>query len=139
LTPPRADLLAPASPSGHPPLPSHVMPQHSRLPRLEDRPARSCRMTMRARLAAAFRSRRFLLCVFVGVAALASWVPRGTGPIDLRWDGGAYYILGTSLAEGDRYRLRSEPGGLPSSLHPPLVPALVALHQLALQTTDPVV
>ena len=96
-------------------------------------------MTMRARLAAAFRSRRFLLCVFVGVAALASWVPRGTGPIDLRWDGGAYYILGTSLAEGDGYRMRSEPGALASSLHPPLVPAFVALHELALQTTDPVV
>ena len=61
------------------------------------------------------------------------------GPIDLRWDGGAYYILGTSLAEGDGYRIRSEPGGLPSSLHPPLVPAFVALHELALQTTDPVV
>ena len=96
-------------------------------------------MTVQARLAAAFRCRRFLFCLLVGVAALASWAPRGGGPIDLRWDGGAYYILGTSLAEGDGYRMRSEPGGLPSSLHPPLVPAFVALHQLALQTTDPVV
>ena len=96
-------------------------------------------MTVQARLAAAFRCRRFLFCLLVGVAALASWAPRGGGPIDLRWDGGAYYILGTSLAEGDGYRMRSEPGGLPSSLHPPLVPAFVALHELALQTTDPVV
>ena len=108
-----------------------------------DRPgleaAGPCGMTVRARLAAAFRSRRFVFCLVVGVAALASWVPRAGGPIDLRWDGGAYYILGTSLAEGDGYRMRSEPGGLPSSLHPPLVPAFVALHELALQTTDPVV
>jgi hypothetical protein len=96
-------------------------------------------MTLQARLAAAFRCRRFLFCLLVGVAAVASWVPRAGGPIDLRWDGGAYYILGTSLAEGDGYRMRSEPGGLPSSLHPPLVPAFVALHELALQTTDPVV
>ena len=96
-------------------------------------------MTVQARLAAAIRCRRFLFCLLVGVAALASWAPRGGGPIDLRWDGGAYYILGTSLAEGDGYRIRSEPGGLPSSLHPPLVPAFVALHELALQTTDPVV
>ena len=83
--------------------------------------------------------RRGLMCLLVGVAALASWWPRGGGPIDLRWDGGAYYILGTSLARGDGYRLRSEPGDLPSSLHPPLVPAIVALHQFALQTADPVV
>ena len=96
-------------------------------------------MTLQARIAAAFRCRRFLFCLLVGIAALASWVPRGGGPIDLRWDGGAYYILGTSLAEGDGYRIRSEPGGLPSSLHPPLVPAFVSLHELALQTTDPIV
>ena len=94
-------------------------------------------MTVQARLAAAFRCRRILFCLLVGVAALASWAPRGGGPIDLRWDGGAYYFLGTSLADG--YRMRSEPGGLSSSLHPPLVPAFVALHELALQTADPVV
>lgn len=96
-------------------------------------------MTVQARLAAAIRCRRFHFCLLIGVAALASWAPRGEGPIDLRWDGGAYYLLGTSLAEGDGYRLRSEPGGLSSSLHPPLVPVFVALHELALQTTDPVV
>src|SRR3982751_5920334 len=82
------------------------------------RPAGLCPMTVRARLAAAFRCRRVLFCLLVGLAALTSWVPRGGGPIDLRWDGGAYYILGTSLVEGDGYRMRSEPGGLPSSLHP---------------------
>jgi hypothetical protein len=96
-------------------------------------------MTLRVRLAAAFGCRRFLLCLFVGVAALASWAPRGAGPIDLRWDGGAYYLLGTSLAQGHGYRLLSEPGSLTSSLHAPLMPAFVAVHELVLQTTDPFV
>jgi hypothetical protein len=86
-----------------------------------------------------FRPRRILVCLLIGIAALASWWPRWGGPIDLRWDGGAYYILGTSLTLGEGYRMLSEPGGLPSSLHPPFVPALVAAHQLLLQTTDPVV
>ena len=95
-------------------------------------------MTLQSCLAAAFRRRRLLICLLVGIATIVSWVPRGGGPVDLRWDGGAYYILGTSLSEGDGYRMRSEPGSLPSSLHPPLVPAFVALHELALQTTNPV-
>ena len=83
--------------------------------------------------------RRGLMCLLIGAAALASWWPRWGGPIDLRWDGGAYYILGTSLASGEGYRILSEPGGLSSSLHPPLVPAFVAAHELLLRTTDPVV
>ena len=36
------------------------------------------------------------------VLAIVLWLPRLTGPIDLRWDGGVYYILGTSLAEGQK-------------------------------------
>ena len=28
------------------------------------------------------------------------WLPRLTGPIDLRWDAGVYYVLGTSLGHG---------------------------------------
>jgi len=83
--------------------------------------------------------RRFLMCLLIGAAALASWWPRSHGPIDLRWDAGAYYVLGTSLVRGDGYRILSEPGNLPSSLHPPLMPALVAAHELLLRTTDPVV
>ncbi len=31
--------------------------------------------------------------------AVTFWLPRFRGPIDLRWDAGVYYILGTSLAE----------------------------------------
>jgi len=81
---------------------------------------------------------RGLMCLLMGAAALVSWWPRWGGPIDLRWDGGAYYILGTSLALGEGYRILSEPGALSSSLHPPLMPALVAVHELLLRTTDPI-
>ena len=35
--------------------------------------------------------------VVVAIALLV-WVPRLSGPIDLRWDGGVYYLLSTSLA-----------------------------------------
>jgi hypothetical protein len=42
--------------------------------------------------------------------ALLVWVPRLTGPIDLRWDAGVYYVLGSSLATGHGYRILSEPG-----------------------------
>ncbi len=49
--------------------------------------------------------RSWLSCVTV-----ALWLPRQAGPIDLRWDGGVYYLLGTSLAEGRGYRLLNEPG-----------------------------
>ena len=69
-------------------------------------------------------------CLVVALVAAATWWPRIDGPIDLRFDAGAYYILGTSLARGEGYRMLSEPGEIPSSLHPPLVPALVAAHQL---------
>ena len=54
----------------------------------------------------------FVACVVVVLVSLATWWARLDGPIDLRWDGGAYYILGTSLADGHGYRLLSEPGGI---------------------------
>jgi hypothetical protein len=70
---------------------------------------------------------------------IASWLPRFRGPIDLRWDAGVYYTLGTALAEGKGYRLLNEPGEIHSTQYPPLLPALVAAHQLALRTSDPTV
>src|SRR5215813_8612125 len=73
--------------------------------------------------------------IFAGLALL-SWLPRLKGPIDLRWDGGAYYVLGTSLAQGKGYRLLNEPGDIQTTLHPPMLPAIVALHQLVLRTSD---
>lgn len=67
---------------------------------------------------------------------LAVWVPRLQGPIDLRWDGSVYYILGTSLAGGKGYRLLNEPGAIQAIQYPPLLPLLVAAHQRLLGTSD---
>ena len=67
------------------------------------------------------------------------WVPRLRGPIDLRWDGSVYYILGTSLADGKGYKLLNEPGDIDATQYPPLLPAIIAAHQLALGTSDFVV
>jgi hypothetical protein len=76
-----------------------------------------------------------LLCIL----AATTWLPRASGPIDLRWDGGTYYLLGTSLTQGQGYRLLNEPGNPTSTLYPPLLPMFVAAHQLLLDTTDPLV
>jgi hypothetical protein len=67
------------------------------------------------------------------------WAPRLSGPIDLRWDGGVYYILGTSLATGHGYRILSEPGSPEALQYPPLLPAIIALCQHILGSTDPAV
>ncbi len=76
------------------------------------------------------------LLVVIAVAAL-TWLPRSKGPIDLRWDGSVHYILGTSLAQGKGYRLLNEPGEIAAVQYPPLLPAIVAAHQLVLGTSDP--
>lgn len=76
-----------------------------------------------------------LLCVIT----LLTWIPRRRGPIDTRWDAGVYYVLGTSLAEGKGYRLLNEPGQIQAIQYPPLLPAIVAVHQWILRTSDPVV
>jgi len=70
---------------------------------------------------------------------IVTWLPRLEGPIDLRWDGGAYYVLGTSLAEGKGYKLLNEPGEIDAVQYPPLLPAIIAGHQLMLGTNDPTV
>lgn len=57
------------------------------------------------------------------------WLPRFSGPIDLRYDAGVYYVLGTSLAEGKGYRLLNEPGEIEAIQYPPLLPLLVAAHE----------
>lgn len=75
----------------------------------------------------------------LGMLVLALWLPRFQGPIDLRWDGGVYYVLGTSLAEGKGYRLLNEPGEIQANQYPPLFPLIIAAHQLALGTSDPLV
>jgi len=75
--------------------------------------------------------------ILVIAAAILLWVPRRAGPIDLRFDGSVYYILGTSLAEGKGYRLLNEPGEIAAVQYPPLLPAIVAAHELILGSTDP--
>jgi hypothetical protein len=74
--------------------------------------------------------------LFLCVLTFLSWVARLSGPIDLRWDGAVYYILGTSLAEGKGYRLLNEPGEIEAVQYPPLLPAIIAGHQWLLGTTD---
>jgi hypothetical protein len=75
------------------------------------------------------------LVLLVGLVSV-NWLPRLRGPIDLRWDGGIYYILGTSLAQGHGYRLLNEPGDILETQYPPMLPAVVAAHQLVLGTSD---
>ena len=75
----------------------------------------------------------------LGLLIVALWVPRVDGPIDMRWDGGVYYVLGTSLAEGKEYRLLNEPGEIEAIQYPPLLPLIVAAHQRVLGTSDPLV
>lgn len=77
------------------------------------------------------------MIVFAFAALL--WSFRVSGPIDLRFDAGVYYVLGTSLAEGKGYRLGNEPGAPLAIQYPPALPVFVALHQRALGTSDPVV
>ena len=77
------------------------------------------------------------LAILVSMVILC-WLPRLNGPIDLRWDSGVYYVLGTSMAEGNGYRLLNEPGKIQATQYPPLFPAIVAVHQWILGTNDPI-
>ena len=72
-----------------------------------------------------------VLLIAVGLCAT-----RLSGPIDFRYDGAVYYVLGTSLAQGEGYRIISEPGAPEGVQYPPALPALIALHQLILGTND---
>jgi hypothetical protein len=84
--------------------------------------------------------RKDLLCsLALCLLAIANWTGRLAGPIDLRWDAGVYYTLGTSIYEGKGYRLLNEPGEIRAIQYPPLLPAIVALHQTITGTTDPFV
>lgn len=76
------------------------------------------------------------IAVLLSLAVL-SWLPHWRGPIDLRWDAGAYYVLGTSLAEGRGYRLLNEPGDIQAMQYPPLTSVLIAMHQRLAGTSDP--
>lgn len=78
-----------------------------------------------------------LAAILVMAVSILLWIPRHAGPLDLRFDGSVYYILGTSLAEGKGYRLLNEPGEIAAVQYPPLLPAIVAAHELVLGSSDP--
>ena len=80
-------------------------------------------------------TRHWAEAVLVAVALLL-WVPRLSGPINLRWDASTYYVLGTALAEGKGYRLLNEPGDIEAVQYPPLLPLIVAAHQRMMGTSD---
>jgi len=75
----------------------------------------------------------------LSIVIIGLWIPRWAGPLDLRWDGAVYYVLGTSIAEGKGYRLLHEPGEIEAIQYPPLLPLLSAAPQMVLGTSDPVV
>src|SRR5690606_33016876 len=94
----------------------------------------------RAERPAPGRSRNDALAVAsLVVLTLLLWLPRIQGPIDLRYDAGTYYVLGTSLAQGTGYRMLNEPGAIEAVQYPPLLPLFVAAHQWALGTSDPAI
>src|SRR5262249_52949895 len=68
--------------------------------------------------------------------AVLLWLPRLRGPIDLRYDAGVYYVLGTSLATGSGYRLLNEPGAIAAIQYPPLLPLFAAAHQWLAGSAD---
>lgn len=74
----------------------------------------------------------------LALVGAALWAPRLRGPLDLRYDAGVYYVLGTALAEGKGYRLLNEPGAIEAVQYPPLLPAMAAAYQRMLGTADPV-
>lgn len=85
-----------------------------------------------------FKSDARVYLLLLGLVAAISF-PRLQGPIDLRWDGGVYYVLGTSMAEGRGYRLLNEPGEIQANQYPPLLPLIVAVYQKVIGTSDPFV
>ena len=77
-----------------------------------------------------------LCAIALCVLTLVSWIPRWNGPLDVRWDGGTYFILGTSLAEGKGYRILNEPWRDPCEPYSSLLPAIVAVHEKVLSSKD---
>ena len=77
--------------------------------------------------------------IIVVAVAVILWIPRLSGPIDLRWDGSVYYVLGTSLSTGAGYRIISEPGCPEALQYPPLLPGIIAMYQRVFHSTDPAI
>src|SRR5262249_43662014 len=75
----------------------------------------------------------------LALLAVLLWLPRLRGPLDLRYDAGVYYVLGTSLAEGKGLRLLNEPGAIQAIQYPPLLPLFAAVHQCIAASSDPAI
>jgi hypothetical protein len=80
-----------------------------------------------------------LFAIALIALSVLSWYPRRHGALDMRWDASVYYVLGTSLAQGNGYRLLNEPGNIASNQYPPMLPAIIAIHQKLVGSTDPFV
>jgi hypothetical protein len=80
-----------------------------------------------------------LALVALSIVIVALWIPQWAGPLDLRWDGAVYYVLGTSIAEGKGYRLLYEPGEIEAIQYPPLLPLVAAIPQAVFATSDPMI
>lgn len=80
---------------------------------------------------------KIFLTILIAVE-IVLWLPRGRGPIDLRWDASTYYMLGAALYEGKGYCLLNEPGEIHAIQYPPLLPFIVSLHQWWCGGADPV-
>ncbi|MBA3883825.1 MAG: hypothetical protein H0X73_14240 [Chthoniobacterales bacterium] len=100
-------------------------------PRLREDPALRGRGLDRGEIVS-----RYWPWVAVVALAIAVWLPRLNGPIDLRYDGGVYYLLGSSLASGHGYRIPSEPGSPKAIQYPPLLPAITAAYQRIIGIDD---
>jgi hypothetical protein len=85
------------------------------------------------------RKTDLVAAVILAAMIIAIWAPRAVGPLDVRWDGGVYYVLGTAIAEGKGYRLLNEPGDIEAIQYPPLLPLIVAGHQWLVGSSDFVV
>jgi len=84
----------------------------------------------------ALRNDAAIILILLALSSVV-WLPRLSGPLDLRWDAAVYYTLGTSLAQGHGYRLLNEPGTIEAIQYPPLLPLIVAAYQFILHTDDP--
>src|SRR3972149_7581247 len=104
---------------------------------MSDMTTMSCAFAkVRAQLNSRFRNDAVIVLVLIAIVVVF-WLPRLNGPIDLRWDAGVYYVLGTSIAEGKGYRLLNEPGEIEAVQYPPLLPLIATAHQGVREKSDP--
>ena len=85
------------------------------------------------------RPTRSLTIAALLVLSLAIWLPRFRGPIDLRWDGDSTTSLARRWRKAVATGSLNEPGEIEAVQYPPLLPAIVAVHQWILGSSDPMI